>query len=304
MVIVTAGRAEHANDLWPAFLLFKQTLYKMVLARPRLPVRQDNHVLVVLDEYTRMLTSHDAQSSEHVVMEQSRSSKFSFVLACQNLSGLGHVGGHVVVDKIMALASNFCFLANTCPATGRLAQRVCGCRLHSSGRENRTWARSDTEPCGTPQIQPYLKEAFPDLFGAGSFAIRTVEPVRTFWEKAMLLHEETFRKSSGGPKVRLARHYYDLWCLMKKGVGEKAKHEAELFKRIAVHRAVFFRKSKEAQESLRPGALRLIPLPEQLPAWKQDYQSMSEAMFFGEVPAFDEIFRVVGDFEKRFNKTD
>ena len=72
---------------------------------------------------------------------------------------------------------------------------------------------------------------------------------------------------------------------------------------MAAHRAVFFRKSKEAQESLRPGALRLIPLPDQLTAWKQDYQSMSEAMFFGEVPAFDDILRVVGDFEKRFNKT-
>ncbi|MDR3412345.1 MAG: nucleotidyl transferase AbiEii/AbiGii toxin family protein [Formivibrio sp.] len=163
-------------------------------------------------------------------------------------------------------------------------------------------ARSDTEPCGMPQIQPYLKEAFPDLFVTGAFSIRTVEPIRTFWEKAMLLHEETFRKSDGGPKVRLARHYYDLWCLIKRDVAEKAKNDLELFKRVAAHRAVFFRKSKEAQESLRPGSLRLIPLPEQLPAWKRDYQSMSEAMFFGEVPAFDEILRVVGDFEKRFNK--
>jgi len=165
-------------------------------------------------------------------------------------------------------------------------------------------ARSDTEPCGTPQIQPYLKEAFPELFVAGAFAIRTVEPIRTFWEKAMLLHEETFRKSSTGPKVRLARHYYDLWFLIEKGVAEKAKADLELFQRVAAHRAVFFRKSKEAQESLRPGSLRLVPLPEQLPAWKQDYQAMSEDMFFGEVPAFEEILRAVEDFEKRFNKTE
>lgn len=163
-------------------------------------------------------------------------------------------------------------------------------------------ARSDTEPCGLPQIQPYLKEAFPDLFGAASFAIRTVEPERTFWEKAMLLHEETFRTTSGGPKARLARHYYDLWCLITKGVSDRAVAERDLFARIAAHRAVFFRRSKEAQASLRPGALRIIPLPEQLPAWKQDYQTMREDMFFGEVPTFDQILRVVGEFEKRFNK--
>jgi hypothetical protein len=164
-------------------------------------------------------------------------------------------------------------------------------------------ARSDTEPCGTPQIQPYLKEAFPDLFVAGAFTIRTVEPIRTFWEKAMLLHEETFRKSDAGPKLRLARHYYDLWCLITKGVGEMAGADLELFGRVAAHRSVFFRKSKAAQETLRPGSLRLVPLMDQLPAWKQDYQSMSEDMFFGKVPTFDEVLGVVGEFEKRFNKS-
>jgi type IV secretory pathway TraG/TraD family ATPase VirD4 len=128
VLVVSAGHAEHAHDLWPAFLLFKQALYRMVLSRPRLKVRQDNRVLVVLDEYTRMLTAHDAQSSEHVVMEQARSSRFSFLLAAQNLSGLEAIGGNVIVDKIAALASNFCFLQNSCPATARLAQRVLGTR--------------------------------------------------------------------------------------------------------------------------------------------------------------------------------
>jgi len=163
-------------------------------------------------------------------------------------------------------------------------------------------ARSDTEPCGRPQIQPYLREAFPQLFTASAAEIRTVEPIRTFWEKAMLLHEETFRKTTSGHKVRLARHYYDLWCLINQGVAAKASADLKLFERVAAHRSVFFRKSKEAQVSLRPGSLRLIPLPEQLAAWKQDYRNMSEAMFFGEVPTFDEILRVVGDFETRFNR--
>jgi hypothetical protein len=29
---------------------------------------------------------------------------------------------------------------------------------------------------------------------------------------------------------------------------------------------------------------------------------MKKEMFFGEVPAFDEILRVVGEFERRFNQ--
>jgi len=47
--------------------------------------------------------------------------------------------------------------------------------------------------CETPQIQAYVCQEFPDVLGAGTFAVRTVAARRTFWEKALLLHEETFR---------------------------------------------------------------------------------------------------------------
>ena len=115
----------------------------------------------------------------------------------------------------------------------------------------------------------------------------------------MLLHEETYR--TDGPKARLARHYYDLWCLIQAGIGEKALSDTGLFSRVVAHRIVFFRKRKEAQESLRPGSLRLLPLENLRNAWRQDYEAMREAMFFGDTPEFAEILRVIGDFERRFN---
>jgi hypothetical protein len=161
-------------------------------------------------------------------------------------------------------------------------------------------ARSDTDPVATPKIVPYVFEALSDVLGDGSFTIRTVTPERTFWEKAMLLHEETYREH--GPKSRLARHYYDLWCLIRAGVATKAADNLPLFKSIAAHRAVFFRKSKLAQESLKQSSLRLIPPVEKQALWKKDYVAMTEAMFFGEVPTFDEILHVVGEFEKQFNQ--
>lgn len=37
-------------------------------------------------------------------------------------------------------------------------------------------------------------------------------------------------------------------------------------------------------------------------AWKQDYDKMKNTYFFGEPPNFDEILRVVGEFEKQFNQ--
>lgn len=63
-------------------------------------------------------------------------------------------------------------------------------------------ARSDTEPSELPEIRSYLAEALPGESDSGAVKIRTVAPERTFWEKAMLLHEETYRMGDG-PKGRL-----------------------------------------------------------------------------------------------------
>ena len=120
----------------------------------------------------------------------------------------------------------------------------------------------------------------------------------------MLLHEETYRTGDKGPKARLARHYYDLWCLIRAGVAARAIAREGLFEGVAVHRAIFFRKKREAQESLRRGSLRIVPLSDQTPLWKTDYERMREAMFFSDPPSFDDILSVVSEFEREFNNTD
>jgi len=131
--------------------------------------------------------------------------------------------------------------------------------------------------------------------------VHAVAPERTFWEKAALLHEETYREGSATPKARLARHYYDLWCLITRGVAERAARDAELFERVAAHRAVFFRRSREAQASFRPGSIRLVPADDRRARWQRDYDAMRESMFFGEAPEFAEILAVVSRFEEGFN---
>jgi len=162
-------------------------------------------------------------------------------------------------------------------------------------------ARSDIDPSATPEIKPYLGDVFPGEIGDSSFLVRTLAPERTFWEKVALLHEESYRARDDGPKARLARHYYDLWCLMSAGIGDRARADEGLFERVAAHRAVFFRRSKEAQDSLRRGGLRLVPPADRQASWKRDYDAMREAMFFDQPPTFDQILAVVAAFEREFN---
>lgn len=163
-------------------------------------------------------------------------------------------------------------------------------------------ARSDTWPTESPRIHPYLAEAFPDLLDPSEFNVQAVAPERTFWEKAMLLHEETYRPIQKPRKVRIARHYYDLWCLIRKGVADRAIQDFGLFAGVLEHRSVFFSQNWVDYDTLRKGSLRIIPRPDQIAEWRQDYQTMRGEMFFGEVPDFNEIMKVVGEFEHKFNQ--
>jgi hypothetical protein len=54
-------------------------------------------------------------------------------------------------------------------------------------------SRSDPWPTESRRIAPIVAERLPALFDAPGSMVRALRPERTFWEKAMLLHEERFR---------------------------------------------------------------------------------------------------------------
>lgn len=86
-----------------------------------------------------------------------------------------------------------------------------------------------------------------------------------------------------------------------RGVGKRALANTALFQRVAQHREIFFRYSWVDYTTHKPGTFRLSPPAVHQANWRSDYQAMLGPMFFGEVPAFDEILRVVGAFENTFN---
>ncbi|MFH2131876.1 MAG: nucleotidyl transferase AbiEii/AbiGii toxin family protein [bacterium] len=164
-------------------------------------------------------------------------------------------------------------------------------------------ARSDTEPVETIQIQPYISDAFPGLLSGSEVTVRAVMPKRTFWEKAMLLHEESFRPNKRKTRKQyMARHYYDIYRLIQAGVADEAAADRDLFIRIANHRKIYFTYSWMNYSTLVTGKLRLIPVDTQLPDWRSDYNNMKQEMFYGEVPGFDEIMEVVRRFQDTVNQ--
>ena len=159
-------------------------------------------------------------------------------------------------------------------------------------------ARSDHWPAGDYQVRSYAAEEFPDLFTRPACSVRTLEAVRTFWEKATLLHAEYHRQP---PKVeRLSRHYYDLAELARSNIRDKALGGLDLLTHVARHKKKFFRAAWANYDEARPGSLHLVPHAELHAGLQHDYERMRE-MFFDEPPPFDQIIGTVKELEEQIN---
>lgn len=162
-------------------------------------------------------------------------------------------------------------------------------------------ARSDPWPAQTSSIQSIIADVFPQAFAAPACTVNALAPERTFWEKAMLLHKETYRPADKARRPRMARHYYDLYRLIEQRIAAHAAADQELFMQVAAHRQVFFAQTWVDYATLRPGYLRLAPLPEQEAGWRQDYVAMQGEMFSTAPPPFDVLLKVIKVFEIEFN---
>jgi len=144
--------------------------------------------------------------------------------------------------------------------------------------------RADDWPQQERPITPYVAEAFPDLGTWAPIMIACVEPARTFWEKASLLHELYTRPDKREIAARHARHLYDLVRLWDHVADEPGL--MELFTQVKAHRRAFFSYGWVDYEALGTADLVLVPPTDQLAAWRADYQAMGP-MFSGDPPAFD-----------------
>lgn len=162
-------------------------------------------------------------------------------------------------------------------------------------------ARSDDWPASDREIRPYVAEALPQAFmTASSCHVYTLEAVRTYWEKATLLHAEYHRPKNKPSKERLSRHYYDLYCMAQNEIGHRAISRLNLLERVIKHKKLFFTSAWAHYETAVPGSFHLVPSHDRIPGLRGDY-SLTQSMIFGEAPAWDEIMTGLGELENRIN---
>ena len=162
--------------------------------------------------------------------------------------------------------------------------------------------RADTWPAEKRAMTSYLFDLFPAIIASDQpFVVPVLSAERTFWEKVTILHAEYHRPEGKPVQLRLARHYYDLFCLATSPIGESAMKNLGLLERVAVHKSLFFRAGWARYHEARPGTLRLVPGESRLAELKVDYERMRE-MFFETPPEFQEIVDFLRTLEIRMNE--
>ena len=155
-------------------------------------------------------------------------------------------------------------------------------------------------PSETRKVKPLLFEALPALDDGTERTVRALSPERTFWEKAMILHQEAHRETGPMPR-RYSRHYYDVVKIYHSPIGERAVANLGLMEEVRTFTEAFYNRAWARFKEAKPGSFRLYPNEKQIDGLRKDYAEMGKMIFDKNSPSFDEILAALVEIEGRIN---
>ncbi len=85
-------------------------------------------------------------------------------------------------------------------------------------------------------VNSFVDDTMKNVLKCYNAPIRTLSPLRTFWEKITLLHSENKRPKEKTFGDRLSRHYYDVYQLIKTGISDIALKDLSLLLGVIQHK--------------------------------------------------------------------
>ena len=162
--------------------------------------------------------------------------------------------------------------------------------------------RNEVEPQEAKAISPYLASEVEQELIFPTPTISTLSPLRTFWEKATLMHVECHRNRLAQSPDRLSRHWYDLYLLCQTWVGKQAVENKTILEKVINHKKAFYNAGYANYDKCLQGEFKLIPATVSLEGLKTDYKEMCDAgMFLKKAPTFSAIIETLHKFEKHIN---
>ena len=133
--------------------------------------------------------------------------------------------------------------------------------------------------------------------------VTVLSPLRTFWEKATLVHVECHRRRLAEHPERLSRHWFDLTRLAAHDIGRAALADRELLDDVVRHKRVFFHAGYANYDHCLDRRLRLVPDDDQLAGLRTDYDAMRAAAIVAhDAPEFDALVEEIRILEARVNR--
>ena len=149
-------------------------------------------------------------------------------------------------------------------------------------------------------ITPYSAEQYPHIFSSPTTNVLTVQPIRTFWEKATILHQEANRPNDSVIPLRYSRHYYDLYRLSESWVKKAALSDLEMLRQVSVFKEKFYPRGWARYDNARPGSMKLMPPQHSLDILEDDYKHMQN-MLFNNKPSFSMLMEGLLVLEREIN---
>ena len=157
-------------------------------------------------------------------------------------------------------------------------------------------ALGDIYPSEEKSVEPYAKQILPEIFGSSK--VKVLDVKRNFLEKLLILHSINCRPIDRKLQNHYSRHYYDVFALIKAGIGKEALKLPDVLKSVIENKITFWDESWKPYDLIKSFAdIKIIPEEEsRIKELRGDYKKMAE-MFFKDYPSFSEIIAELKRFE-------
>jgi len=134
-------------------------------------------------------------------------------------------------------------------------------------------------PCDIFEITSYASDVFPTIFSKPSTKVKAILSKRTFWEKATILHNETFRPIQKNMPIRYSRHYYDLAIMAKSAIAKEALEDLDLLFEVIEFKKKFYPDKWSNYDIIKMANFKLLPDKQREKELRKDYKNMEYMIF-------------------------
>lgn len=160
--------------------------------------------------------------------------------------------------------------------------------------------RGDIYPTNNLPIKSYIEEDL-EFFKTPACLISCLSPIRTFWEKATLLHAEYYRPQEKATPERLSRHYYDIYMMFMAGIHTTAMQEQTILQDVIKNKSILFPCSWAQYPLINTEGLKLLPSQLRFRDLEKDYSQTREMMIYGDKPSFKDLLEVISKLEQEIH---